>query len=175
MSSIFDLPNTLTKGNFASSLQNIAIPLIGVLLAIAVAAFIGYFFIPGWRLKRRLTDALAALQQTKMKSEGNITDLSQLGNAAFKSGTLEHLWKEYCETLHPERDTDGSGQPRLLRYRATTLAEAYFTDQALVDTPLKAEFFKHLPGMLTGLGIIGTFSGLISGLRVCPETSWLIA
>ena len=108
MSSIFDLSNALTKGNFASSLQNIAIPLIGVLLAIAVAAFIGYFFLPGWRLKQRLTNASAALQQTKIKSEGNITDLSQLGKVAFKSGTLEHLWKEYCETLHPERDTDGS-------------------------------------------------------------------
>ncbi|MCX7252978.1 MAG: MotA/TolQ/ExbB proton channel family protein, partial [Burkholderiales bacterium] len=28
-----------------------------------------------------------------------------------------------------------------------------------------AEFFKHLPGILTGVGIIGTFSGLIWGLR----------
>lgn len=44
------------------------------------------------------------------------------------------------------------------------MAEAFFTEQALVDTPLKTEFYKHLPGILTGLGIIGTFSGLIQGL-----------
>jgi sugar-specific transcriptional regulator TrmB len=30
--------------------------------------------------------------------------------------------------------------------------------------PLKTEYFKHLPGILTGLGIIGTFLGLIKGL-----------
>ncbi len=29
---------------------------------------------------------------------------------------------------------------------------------------MKTEFYKHLPGILTGLGIIGTFSGLIMGL-----------
>jgi hypothetical protein len=51
-----------------------------------------------------------------------------------------------------------------VRWRSTTLAETFFTEQALIDTPLKTEFYKHLPGILTGLGIIGTFSGLIVGL-----------
>ncbi|MCK7471356.1 MAG: anti-phage defense ZorAB system protein ZorA [Desulfomicrobium escambiense] len=50
------------------------------------------------------------------------------------------------------------------RWRSTTLAETFFSEQALVDTPLKTSFYKHLPGILTGLGIIGTFSGLIVGL-----------
>ena len=35
----------------------------------------------------------------------------------------------------------------------------------MVDAPLRTEFYKHLPGILTGLGIIGTFSGLIIGLQ----------
>ena len=35
----------------------------------------------------------------------------------------------------------------------------------LVDSRLRTEFFKHLPGILTGLGIIGTFLGLLQGLR----------
>ena len=34
-----------------------------------------------------------------------------------------------------------------------------------MDGPLRAEFYKHLPGMLTGVGIIGTFLGLILGLQ----------
>ena len=36
----------------------------------------------------------------------------------------------------------------------------HFEDVMAIDT----EFFKHLPGIFTGLGIIGTFTGLISGL-----------
>ena len=31
-------------------------------------------------------------------------------------------------------------------------------------SPLRSDFYKHVPGILTGLGIIGTFSGLINGL-----------
>ncbi|ENW8878353.1 type I Zorya anti-phage system protein ZorA1, partial [Escherichia coli] len=31
--------------------------------------------------------------------------------------------------------------------------------------PLNTEFFKHLPGILTGMGIIGTFYGLMIGLN----------
>ena len=33
-----------------------------------------------------------------------------------------------------------------------------------MDLPLQTDFYKHVPGILTGLGIIGTFSGLIMGL-----------
>jgi len=35
----------------------------------------------------------------------------------------------------------------------------------MVDSRLSTEFFKHLPGLFTGIGIIGTFSGLITGLQ----------
>ena len=74
---------------------------------------------------------------------------------------LARIWAEYAETLHPQA---GTGDERTTRWRATTLAETFFTEQALVDSPLKTEFYKHLPGILTGLGIIGTFTGLIIGL-----------
>lgn len=40
-------------------------------------------------------------------------------------------------------------------------AEVFFGDTVVIDSRLRTEFFKHLPGILTGLGIIGTFLGLI--------------
>jgi hypothetical protein len=49
--------------------------------------------------------------------------------------------------------------------RSTIPAAAVFTTEALVDTRLATEFFKHLPGLFTGIGIIGTFWGLIQGLQ----------
>ncbi len=33
-----------------------------------------------------------------------------------------------------------------------------------MDSPLQTHFFAHIPGILTGVGIIGTFTGLIAGL-----------
>lgn len=35
----------------------------------------------------------------------------------------------------------------------------------MVETPLGTEFYKHLPGILTGIGIVGTFFGLMLGLQ----------
>jgi len=78
---------------------------------------------------------------------------------------LHHLWGQYCETLHAEKTIDENGLETTRGYRATLPASAIFYSGSVIDRRLAVEFFKHLPGLLTGLGIIGTFSGLISGLR----------
>ena len=78
---------------------------------------------------------------------------------------LHHLWGQYCETLHAEKVIDENGLETTRGYRATLPASAIFYSGSVIDGRLAVEFFKHLPGLLTGLGIIGTFSGLISGLR----------
>jgi len=54
--------------------------------------------------------------------------------------------------------------------RATAPAGYFFSLSSLVETPLKSDLFKHLPGILTALGIIGTFLGLISGLNQFDTT-----
>ncbi|TCO82350.1 MotA/TolQ/ExbB proton channel family protein [Plasticicumulans lactativorans] len=79
-------------------------------------------------------------------------------------GKLGHAWTEYSETLHPQYDVM-EGERRLVKLRATVPAGAFFSPSVLVDTPLRTEFFKHLPGILTGIGIIGTFFGLLAGLQ----------
>ncbi|MEX3901072.1 anti-phage ZorAB system protein ZorA [Paraburkholderia sp. BR10954] len=78
----------------------------------------------------------------------------------FNHGPLKHLWLEYRDTLHPLRRT-ANGTPET---RATLPAETYFTRDVLVDARLFDDFARHLPGILTGLGIIGTFAGLLQGL-----------
>jgi hypothetical protein len=74
------------------------------------------------------------------------------------------VWGEYAKTLHPQREDGDNGQSQIVRWRATALADTFFSEQAVVDARLKTEYFKHVPGILTGLGIIGTFTGLIIGL-----------
>ena len=72
--------------------------------------------------------------------------------------------QEYRESLHEQRVVQ-DGQDVVTALRATMPAEMYFNGQSVVDGRLRAEFFKHLPGLLTGIGIIGTFTGLIGGLE----------
>lgn len=137
---------------------------VGSLLAAISAGFLGRFVLPAWRLGRDLDKAVKALASIKKRTDGNVVELDEIAREAMSLPMLSHLWSEYTETLHPQRKEDDTGQSRIVRWRATAMAASYFTEQAIVGTPLKTEFYKHLPGILTGLGIIGTFSGLISGL-----------
>lgn len=126
-----------------------------LLLAIAVG-FAVRFVLPARRIGAELAAAIAALQSIKA------ADPAVIAREAMTSERLGRVWADYAETLHPQ---PGSAErPDGVRWRATALAETFFTEQALVDSPLKTEFYKHLPGILTGLGIIGTFTGLIIGL-----------
>lgn len=76
---------------------------------------------------------------------------------------LVHLWDEYKDTLHEQKEEQG-GLTRTVAWRATVPSETYFSSQYVVDSRLGTEFFKHLPGIFTGVGIIGTFLGLLHGL-----------
>lgn len=64
-----------------------------------------------------------------------------------------------------EQKVERNGQLEVAALRATVPAEMFFSGEYIVDSTLKSEFFKHLPGIFTGIGIIGTFIGLIFGLQ----------
>lgn len=81
----------------------------------------------------------------------------------FESNDLKRSWEEYSETLHDQYGIDG-GERKILRTRSTTASSHFFSAQSVVEGRLGSEFFKHLPGILTGIGIVGTFFGLIIGL-----------
>ncbi|MFM0298700.1 anti-phage ZorAB system protein ZorA [Paraburkholderia sediminicola] len=140
------------------------IGLVSILLAILTIHFAIRFARVSIKLSNELGRALAALRKLRSQTQGEIVDLAEIGREALSTPELGRLWSEYIKTLHPQKEHDGLGQIKILRYRATALAESFFTEQSIVDSRLKTEYFKHLPGLFTGLGIIGTFLGLIRGL-----------
>lgn len=81
----------------------------------------------------------------------------------FRWKPASHLWDEYSDTLH-ELKRASNGELSVTEIRATVPAETYFTRDVLVDSRLLDDFSRHVPGVLTGLGIIGTFAGLLDGL-----------
>lgn len=131
----------------------------GGLLALLVLGFILLFLAPGvihWlRLRRILANVLAFKAGTQP---------SEFKKLFSEDERLAHLWGEYQDSLHSQRE-EYDGQMQIVAVRSTIPAEACFNSQYVVDSRLRTEFFKHLPGIFTGLGIIGTFTGLIEGLR----------
>jgi hypothetical protein len=133
------------------------------LLAFAFLSFLFRFVRPGLRIAGTLKEAHRLI--TRIKGEGNVVDLDRVAREAMLNIQLTHCWSEYRDTLHGQKRPDEFGTLQVVRWRATAAAQGFFTEQSLIDGPLRTEFYKHLPGMLTGLGIIGTFSGLILGLQ----------
>jgi len=135
------------------------------LLFLITIGFLAKFVGPALRLSTELAAAIVALRDIRARLNGNVVELGEIESEAMASPALAHLWSEYAKTLHPQSEDGDNGQRRIVRWRATALADTFFSEQAVVDLRLKTEFYKHLPGILTGLGIIGTFLGLIIGLR----------
>lgn len=138
--------------------------LIALILLWITVEFVIHFVRPARRIGSQLQEAIKALQDIRPGNGGRLTDLDRIEAEVMRNDQLRHCWAEFTETLHPQTRVNELGQKDVVRWRATAMAEAFFTEQALVDTPLRTEFYKHLPGILTGVGIIGTFSGLILGL-----------
>jgi len=137
--------------------------IIAALLAILSLSFVWLYVVPGLTFGakiRRILIRLKGLQRTKSNDP-----TKSLAGIFAVDRTLNHLWREYEDTLHTQREANSSGIQEVVAIRATIPAETFFSPQAVVDSRLRIEFFKHLPGILTGLGIIGTFLGLLQGLR----------
>ena len=131
----------------------------GAVLVFLLVAFVGFFLFPGvlhWFRLRGVQSRLAKLDAK--------TSMADLKKVFSQDRWLAHLWKEYQDSLHIQRE-ERDGQMVVKAVRATLPAEMHFNGEIVVDSRLHTEFYKHLPGLFTGIGIIGTFSGLIDGLR----------
>src|SRR5690606_19362778 len=114
----------------------------------------------GLRLRSKLKSLSKGIQKLQGQPRSELrVQLTRL----FESTRLEHAWGEYSDTLH-EQYAQRDGRRDLRDIRATVSAESFFNLETTVDPRIGSEYFKHLPGLLTGLGIVGTFSGLIQGL-----------
>lgn len=147
--------------NFHAIVANAPTPVLatGGVLAVLVLIFFVVFMAPGVLHWFRLV-----LIQSRIRKFATKNFAAEFKKVFSKDKRLSHLWNEYQDSLHIQRE-ERDGQMVTVAIRATVPSELYFNSQFVVDSRLRTEFFKHLPGLFTGIGIIGTFSGLIEGLR----------
>lgn len=122
--------------------------------------FLWQYVYRGWRLRtdlRLLAGKIRALEgRHRAELRGEL-------NALFSGTHAQHAWKEFDDTLHDQYELS-AGERQVRDVRATVPAETFISLETIVDPRIGAEYFRHLPGLFTGLGIVGTFSGLIRGL-----------
>lgn len=137
------------------------IPLAVFLIVVVLTAlFVVGYAVQGLRVGWQLSTALHGINT--LKTQDGPVDPDEVAKV-LRGEPLKHLWEEYDDTLHEVKKA-GRGEVALMEVRATVPAEMFFTREVLVDSRLFDDFTRHLPGVLTGLGIIGTFAGLLEGL-----------
>lgn len=148
-----------------ASLHGLPLYVFLIVALLTVGFLIGYAY-KGSQVCWQIWSALRVIRAIR-KGQGSPNPV-EVGRA-FRWEPLKHLWAEYSDTLHELR-VAGSGDVALTEVRATVPAESMFTREVLVDGRLFDDFTRHLPGVLTGLGIIGTFAGLLDGLQQFKPT-----
>ncbi len=146
--------------NFLLNLNWFILVPVLIVICFLLSRFVTQYQNPAKKLLVELERIAEGLQKYK-KDNVQILDVSNL-KPIFSEEPFKHLWAEYEDTLHLVRAPDG--EP--ISMRATATSEIYFSKESVVDTQIDADFFRHLPGILTGIGIIGTFSGLVWGLHL---------
>lgn len=82
------------------------------------------------------------------------------------------LWWEFCETLMiKRRENNNIVNPNeyhennpVIKLRNTDQVEVYINSENIVDKQLSREMIDVTPGILTGLGLVGTFSAIAIAL-----------
>lgn len=153
-----NLSNFCLSGNCLIQLNWIILIPLFLIIGFLISRFVTRFYNPAKKIQSHLVKIAEGLQKYK-KENNQVLEVSNL-KPLFVEEPFKHLWAEYEDTLHLVRAPDG--EP--ISIRATASSEIYFSKESVIDTQIDAEFFRHLPGILTGIGIIGTFSGLVWGL-----------
>lgn len=131
------------------------------LVSFAFLCFIFFYFFRAVKIINGLKKYTQSINGIENNEPGN--QLQHL-QSLFVQPELKHAWNEFEESLHSQYELE-DGEEKIVRIRATAPSASFFSEQQLVDIPLNTEFFKHLPGILTGVGIMGTFYGLMIGLN----------
>lgn len=85
---------------------------------------------------------------------------------AYPNDIIVHLWSEFNETLVKLKKADGTEE-----LFNTVDAHYFFSEERLIASRLNLSFYRSVPGILTGFGILGTFLGLTFGLGQINITS----
>jgi MotA/TolQ/ExbB proton channel family len=127
-------------------------------LALLAMAFVAMFVLPALALRKKVHQASLAVA-------GDPNELMErVGEVLEPDEGLAPLWREYQAHLRPASADPDAGDDAVLPSSSVS-ARAVFDLPTVTSARLRLDLFRNLPGVCTGIGIIGTFGGLIMGLR----------
>src|SRR5579885_2033890 len=133
-------------------------PMVSFILLGTAIVFAIYFFVRHalW-IRYRLNRRTRLIRNTK--DYGTFAkQVDQVERAILRTRLLRHAWNQFKDTLiFPDHDIEG--EP--LAIRNTARPQDYFNS---ADAGLHFRFYRALPNLFVGIGLLLTFVGLVSAL-----------
>ena len=137
--------------------------LAGVLIALGLVVLV--YVIGSWLVARSIIRAsVAAVKMAKGADEGErrlafVSVYPQVDQRLFRNSRLSHAWREFRETLIlPNAGERGGGGVIISN---SSRPHVFFNPSSL---RMNFAFVRHIPNIFVGLGLLGTFLGLIAAL-----------
>ncbi len=124
----------------------IEILLIGIFLFTAIRLWYSY--------KKDLKSANLLSNETKLLKEKGFTYYNDFKNNLKVDKKINHLWSEFDESLIPKEN----GQYE------NSLDASYFFNRSSLASHVGSKFYSAVPGILLGVGLLGTFFALYVAL-----------
>ncbi|CAK0750825.1 conserved membrane hypothetical protein [Gammaproteobacteria bacterium] len=133
----------------------------GTIITLALLAFISF----RWHIAPLMAEMrnACAMIEAVPDTQALVTQLPELDANLGVGPLLGPPWREFRATLVPPEPGE---VPQLL---ATRDPAAAFPGGRLLAAHLNLRFYHAMPNMLVGLGILGTFVGLLFGIHVASK------
>lgn len=134
---------------------------IGSIFEWAIAGIIAIVFIVSFFIlykdQRKLSESLKVEKDffsNEVRQDNIVEQIPLIHQRMEKNKILGKVWCEFEASLIKKQNS----------VTTTMDSSVYFNEYILVDVPLKLEVMRNIPGILTSLGIVGTFIGVLTGL-----------
>ena len=129
---------------------------ISVIVSCAIVSGI-WFWVKTFRRRRLINSLTKETLQYSRPAQSSIKQ--ELAEKFNRNKELADAWREFEDSLiegkHPENQE--------VLYK-TDEASLFFSEERLLDQHLNLRFWNSVPALLVGLGILGTFVGMVWGL-----------
>lgn len=130
------------------------------LVFIGVSLGLGFLYL---RFKRKLKRLNKILEKERGQRTGGLNEsvLNRVGAALQDDKLFSHGWREFKETIVSELSVGGERE-----IYNTRQAVEFYPEEEIVDASVYPTFYRAIPGVLTSLGLLGTFVAILFGLAV---------
>ncbi|MEC4726798.1 hypothetical protein HWQ46_14685 [Shewanella sp. D64] len=144
----------------------------GIGIALQIAIIVGIALV-NWHLFKKKCNSLKAQLQPVVDHLSRIEGVEQfpeefyeLEDTIANSPIMKNPWREFSEVLLRPGEHHITDSSVIVN---TSRPQQFFSDQTIIRPHVNVRYFNSVPNKLTGLGILGTFLGLVAGIYLASS------